>query len=178
MIVSCLLKRAGVCRTRLGNFDHEDIMKTRIGHKVYERRQGKWLVVLRPTPDLHTLALRHRTQIIYHADISLILSLLDVRPGKTIVEAGTGSGSLSYSLAMALQSEGRLFTYEFHEQRWQEARPSTEMYARMDSANSECMQQQPRHSAQRKILQRETTRGICRSRIPRTAYFLTCLPRG
>ncbi|CDI86324.1 tRNA (adenine-N(1)-)-methyltransferase catalytic subunit, putative [Eimeria praecox] len=122
MILSCVLKKGGICRTRLGNFDHEDIMKTRIGHKVYERRQGKWLVVLRPTPDLHTLALRHRTQIIYHADISLILSLLDVRPGKTIVEAGTGSGSLSYSLAVALRPEGRLFTFEFHEPRWQEAR--------------------------------------------------------
>ncbi|CDJ45670.1 tRNA (adenine-N(1)-)-methyltransferase catalytic subunit, putative [Eimeria brunetti] len=91
MILSCVLTKAGVCRTRLGNFDHEDIMKTRIGHK-------------------------------YHADISLILSLLDVRPGKTIVEAGTGSGSLSYSLAMALRPNGRLFTFEFHEQRWQEAR--------------------------------------------------------
>ena len=34
MIISCVLKRAGILRTRLGNFSHEDIMKTRIGHKV------------------------------------------------------------------------------------------------------------------------------------------------
>ncbi|KAL8452028.1 hypothetical protein Emed_001569 [Eimeria media] len=102
--------------------------------QVFDRKSGKWLVVLRPTPDLHTLALRHRTQIIYHADISLILSLLDVRPGKTIIEAAaavccccccccsTGSGSLSYSLAAALRPGGRLFTFEFHQQRWEEAK--------------------------------------------------------
>lgn len=32
--------------------------------QVYDDRSSKWLAVLRPTPDLHTLALRHRTQII------------------------------------------------------------------------------------------------------------------
>ncbi|CDJ64352.1 tRNA (adenine-N(1)-)-methyltransferase catalytic subunit, putative [Eimeria necatrix] len=122
IIVPCVLKKGGVCRTRLGNFEHADIMRTPIGRKVQDRRSGKWLVVLRPTPDLHTLALRHRTQIIYHADISLIMSLLDVCPGKTIIEAGTGSGSLTFSLAASLRPGGRLFTFEFHKQRWQEAR--------------------------------------------------------
>ncbi|KAL8427388.1 hypothetical protein Efla_006419 [Eimeria flavescens] len=118
----CRLTSRGVCRTRLGDFAHADILKTPFGHKVFATRNGKWLVVLRPTPYLHTLALRHRTQIIYHADIALILSLLDVRSGKVIIEAGTGSGSLSYALAAALRPHGHLFTFEFHRQRWMEAK--------------------------------------------------------
>ncbi|KAL8269621.1 hypothetical protein Esti_006441 [Eimeria stiedai] len=126
-IFSCILEPQGVCRTRFGSFLHADIIKTPIGHKVFDRKNGKWLVVLRPTPDLHTLALRHRTQIIYHADISLIVSLLDVRPGKTIIEAGTGSGSLSHSLAAALRPGGRLFTFEFHLERWEEAKKEFEL---------------------------------------------------
>lgn len=35
---------------------------------------------------------------------------------------GTGSGSLTFSLAASLRPGGRLFTFEFHKQRWQEAR--------------------------------------------------------
>ncbi|XP_026191181.1 tRNA (adenine(58)-N(1))-methyltransferase catalytic subunit TRMT61A [Cyclospora cayetanensis] len=135
-IFSCVLKQGGVCQTRFGNFAHGDISKTPIGHKVYDKHNGKWLVVLRPTPDLHTLALRHRTQIIYHADISLILSLLHVRPGKTIIEAGTGSGSLSFSLAAALRPGGRLFTFEFHEKRWQEARTEFKLLGISDEVAS------------------------------------------
>lgn len=46
-IISCILKPKGVCRTRFGNFAHENIMKTPIGHKVslekHNRDFGLWL---------------------------------------------------------------------------------------------------------------------------------------
>lgn len=45
--------------------------------------------MLRPTPELWTLALPHRTQILYIADISYILAELNVRPGSVVVEAGS-----------------------------------------------------------------------------------------
>ena len=38
--------------------------------------------------ELWTLALPHRTQILYMADISLILLELDIKPGSIVVEAG------------------------------------------------------------------------------------------
>lgn len=41
MILPCVLKKSGVCRTRLGNFDHADIMKTRVGHKVRRSRSSQ-----------------------------------------------------------------------------------------------------------------------------------------
>ena len=40
------------------------------------------------TVELWTLALPHRTQILYMADISLILLELDIKPGSIVIEAG------------------------------------------------------------------------------------------
>ncbi len=46
--------------------------------------QGQgWMYVLAPTPELWTLVLRHRTQILYTADIALICAFLELRPGLT-----------------------------------------------------------------------------------------------
>jgi len=44
--------------------------------------------VLRPTPELWTLALPHRTQILYLADIAFVSAWLGIRPGSRVVEAG------------------------------------------------------------------------------------------
>jgi tRNA A58 N-methylase Trm61 len=38
--------------------------------------------------ELWTLALPHRTQILYMADISLIIFELDIKPGSIVIEAG------------------------------------------------------------------------------------------
>jgi tRNA (adenine57-N1/adenine58-N1)-methyltransferase len=50
-------------------------------------------------------------------DISLIIFKLAVRPGVKVIESGTGRGSLSSSFAQALGEQGRLFTFEFNEDR-------------------------------------------------------------
>ena len=47
-----------------------------------------WAFVLQPTPELWTLTLPHRTQIIYTPDISLIIHLLDLVPGSVVIETG------------------------------------------------------------------------------------------
>ena len=57
------------------------------------------------------------TQILYIADISMICLQLELLPGHRVIEAGTGSGSLSHGLARSVGPAGRLFTYEFNEAR-------------------------------------------------------------
>lgn len=47
-----------------------------------------WVYVLQPTPELWTLTVPHRTQIIYSPDISLIMYLMDLAPGSIIIETG------------------------------------------------------------------------------------------
>jgi tRNA (adenine57-N1/adenine58-N1)-methyltransferase len=98
-----------------GFFYHSDIIGKRFGSKI-EPKNGsenpRPMHVLRVTPELFTLSIPHRTQIIYHADISAILMGLNIVPGSVVVEAGTGSASLSFSIAHKIAPSGRLFTFE------------------------------------------------------------------
>ena len=56
--------------------------------QVYTSNNKGWVVVLHPTPELWTLSLPHRTQILYSTDISLITMQLELRPGSTVCECG------------------------------------------------------------------------------------------
>ena len=113
--------RGQIVNNRYGSFHHDDIIGVEYGRKVEARTKQAnakgFLHVCKPTPELLTASLMHRTQIIYTADIATIITGLEVCPGKTVIEAGTGSGSLSAAFASALQPSGRLFTFEFNEDR-------------------------------------------------------------
>ncbi len=78
---------------------------------------NNWVMVFHPTPELWTLTLPHRTQIIYTPDASIISLGLELRPGSKVIECGTGSGGLSHVIARTVSPNGHLYTYEFHEQR-------------------------------------------------------------
>jgi tRNA (adenine57-N1/adenine58-N1)-methyltransferase catalytic subunit len=73
---------------RFGYYRHEDLIGVPYGSKVASRNGRGFIHVLRPTPELWTRALPHRTQILYMADIAFVTAWLNVRPGSTVVEAG------------------------------------------------------------------------------------------
>lgn len=99
---------------KFGIFRHNDFIDKPFGSKVFDCKDSGFVYLLAPTAELWTKSLKMRTQILYRADISLIVSALDVRPGKLVVESGTGSGSLSSALARAVMPHGKLFTFEFN----------------------------------------------------------------
>ncbi|KAJ0063243.1 hypothetical protein NL108_015036, partial [Boleophthalmus pectinirostris] len=76
-----------------------------------------WVHVLHPTPELWTVSLPHRTQILYTTDISMITMMLELKPGAIVCESGTGSGSLSHAIIRSIAPSGHLHTVEFHQQR-------------------------------------------------------------
>ncbi|KAJ6372634.1 hypothetical protein OIU76_027030 [Salix suchowensis] len=89
---------------------------------VYEKRDVMKAVKVTPTPELWTLVLSHRTQILYIADISFLITYLEIVPGSLVLESGTGSGSLTTSLARAVAPTGHVYTFDFHQQRATSAR--------------------------------------------------------
>ncbi|KAF5198816.1 tRNA (adenine(58)-N(1))-methyltransferase catalytic subunit TRM61 [Thalictrum thalictroides] len=108
-------------QNRFGVFKHSDWIGKPFGSKVFSSKGG-FVYLLAPTPELWTLVLSHRTQILYIADISFVVSFLEIVPGCVVLESGTGSGSLSTSLARAVAPTGHVYTFDFHEQRAASAR--------------------------------------------------------
>ncbi|KAE8668702.1 Detected protein of confused Function [Hibiscus syriacus] len=114
-----------VLQNRFGIFKHSDWIGKPFGSKVFSNKGG-FVYILAPTPELWTLVLSHRTQILYIADISFVVMYLEVVPGCLVLESGTGSGSLTTSLARAVAPTGHVYTFDFHEQRAASAREDFE----------------------------------------------------
>ena len=104
----------------------------------YEMASRGFAHLLPPTPELWTVSLPHRTQVVYTPDYSFVLQKLGARPGDTIIEAGAGSGSFTHASARAVfngnppggdhnltnghatksrQRRGRVCSFEYHEPR-------------------------------------------------------------
>ncbi|KAL5606594.1 hypothetical protein BROUX41_002992 [Berkeleyomyces rouxiae] len=87
-----------------------------------------FLHILKPSPELWTLSLPHRTQVVYTPDYSYVLQRIRAFPGKRIIEAGAGSGSFTHASSRAVfngypssasERKGKVFSFEFHELRYQ-----------------------------------------------------------
>jgi len=115
------VSEGSVLQNRYGVFKHSDWLGKPFGSKIFSNKGG-FVYLLAPTPELWTLVLSHRTQILYIADISFVVMYLEIVPGCLVLESGTGSGSLTTSLARAVAPTGHVYTFDFHEQRAGSAR--------------------------------------------------------
>ncbi|WFD25122.1 guanidinoacetate N-methyltransferase [Malassezia nana] len=107
-----------------GMFPHDDMIGRPYGSKLHSSNRKGFVYLLRPNPELWTISLPHRTQILYAPDMAFIVMRLNLGPGAHVVEAGTGSGSFTHFLAQAEPStfDGRVYSFEFHAERVEKAR--------------------------------------------------------
>ena len=56
--------------------------------QVFTTNGRSYVYVITPTPELWTVTLPHRTQIVYSVDISVAVMQLDLRPGSVVCECG------------------------------------------------------------------------------------------
>jgi len=59
--------------------------------------------------------LKRPSQVLYPKDIAYMIYSSGIKPGDTVLEAGTGSGFLTISLAYYLGEKGRVITYDIRE---------------------------------------------------------------
>ncbi|XP_078090144.1 tRNA (adenine(58)-N(1))-methyltransferase catalytic subunit TRMT61A isoform X1 [Mustelus asterias] len=115
------VQQGAATQTKYGAIKHSaDLIGKKYGSKV-TCSKGGWVYILHPTPELWTVTLPHRTQILYSTDISMIIMMLELKPGSIVCESGTGSGSLSHAIIRTIAPTGRLYTVEFHKQRAEKA---------------------------------------------------------
>lgn len=100
--------------THRGILPHEDMIGVPWGSQVHTHK-GSVYFLLQPALNDILRETKRNTQIMYPKDIGYVLLSLNVGPGQTVLEAGTGSGSLTTALAWAVGSSGRVLSYEARE---------------------------------------------------------------
>lgn len=101
----------GKFETHRGYINHNDLIGKPWGSRVLSH-MGSPFVLLQPSLADILAETRRNTQIMYPKDIGYILVYMDIGPGKHVLEAGTGSGSFTTALAVAVGPQGRVSTYE------------------------------------------------------------------
>ena len=98
-------------QTHRGVLKHDDLIGKPWGSQVFSHL-GSPFFLLQPALADILLDLPRNTQIMYPKDIGFILVTMGIGPGQRVLEAGTGSGSMTVALAYVVGPNGRVVTYE------------------------------------------------------------------
>jgi tRNA (adenine57-N1/adenine58-N1)-methyltransferase len=94
-----------------GIIQHDDLIGKVWGTQVFSHNGAPFFLLQPALADL-LIDLPRTTQILYPKDIGFILVTMGVGPGHTVMEAGTGSGSMTTALAHAVGPSGQVISYE------------------------------------------------------------------
>ena len=128
------LEPGRIFQTHRGELKHDDLIGLPWGTQVFSHLGAPFFLLQPSIADL-LLDLKRNTQILYPKDIGFILFTMGIGPGQKVVEAGTGSGSMTIALAYAVGPEGKVISYEQREQMQNLARKNlrrTGLDARVD----------------------------------------------
>jgi len=119
------LKAGAEFQTHRGVLNHDDLIGKSWGTQVFSHL-GSPFFLLQPSMADLLIDLPRNTQILYPKDIGYILITMGIAPGQTVMEAGTGSGSMTIALASAVGPQGKVISYE--------QKPDTQNLARKNLA--------------------------------------------
>ncbi|MDQ4144158.1 MAG: tRNA (adenine-N1)-methyltransferase [Actinomycetota bacterium] len=97
-----------------GTIDHDDLIGSPAGVTVTSSG-GARMLVFRPGLADFVLKMQRGAQVVYPKDLGLILIYADIFPGARVLEAGSGSGSLTLALARAVGDAGGVVSYEIRQ---------------------------------------------------------------
>jgi tRNA (adenine57-N1/adenine58-N1)-methyltransferase catalytic subunit len=105
------LKVGGDFQSHRGVIKHEELIGKPWGSQVFSHTGAPFYLLQPSLADLLN-ELPRTTQILYPKDIGYILIQMGVSEGQTVMEAGTGSGSMTIALASAVGPQGKVISYE------------------------------------------------------------------
>lgn len=97
--------------THRGVIHHDDLIGKPWGSQVFSHLGAPFFLLQPSLGDIIT-NLPRNTQILYPKDIGLILVTMGIGSGQRVMEAGTGSGSMTTALAFAVGPSGQVISYE------------------------------------------------------------------
>jgi tRNA (adenine57-N1/adenine58-N1)-methyltransferase len=106
-----VLKSGETFHTHRGIITHDDLIGKEWGTQVLSHN-GSPFFILQPSLTDLLRNIKRATQIMYPKEIGYILLYMGIGPGSRVIEAGTGSGSLTTALAHAVGDTGKIYTYE------------------------------------------------------------------
>ncbi|NWS78167.1 TR61B protein, partial [Crotophaga sulcirostris] len=107
----CQLSAGAVLASPGGHLPHQDIIG-QVPGQVLSTAGGARLLLRRPSLEEYVLLMPRGPAIAYPKDVSALLLMIDVHPGDTVLETGSGSGALSLFLSRAVGPTGRVLSYE------------------------------------------------------------------
>ncbi|NXI40327.1 TR61B protein, partial [Galbula dea] len=110
----CRLTAGSVLTSSQGILPHSDIIGQLPG-QVLRTSTGALLLLRRPSLEEYVLLMTRGPTIAYPKDISAILMMIDIHPGDTVLETGSGSGAMSLFLSRAVGPEGHVLSYEIRD---------------------------------------------------------------
>ncbi len=105
------LQAGGALHTHRGILYHDELIGKPWGSQVYSHMGSPFFLFQPALGDL-LRSLPRNTQILYPKEIGYILVNMGIGPGARVLEAGTGSGSLTSALAYSVGASGQVITYE------------------------------------------------------------------
>ena len=97
--------------THRGVLYHNDLIGLPWGSRVLSHLGSPFLLLQPSLADI-LIETRRNTQIMYPKDIGFVLVTMGIGPGVHVLEAGTGSGSLTTALAFMAGESGLVVSYE------------------------------------------------------------------